>query len=127
MYWSRSYTHMPHASTTPLTSNTTTQDCEPVDDTTEHSNHDLDEHEEGSHDADSKSCFDEIPEDNPEDELEPLVDNTTRATHKADNLFSESGITWWIFRQSQDDLSKTVEPSLSPIGTHQYQPSKKNT
>ena len=31
-----------------------------VDDTTEHNNQDPNEHEESSHDADSKPCFDEI-------------------------------------------------------------------
>ena len=41
---------------------------------------------------------DEISEDNPEDELEPWVDCTTRATHKADDLLAASGITSWILR-----------------------------
>ena len=44
------------------------------DDTTEHNNQDPNEHEESSHDADSNACFDEIPEDNPEDVLESWVD-----------------------------------------------------
>ena len=35
------------------------------------------EHEESSH-ADSNPCFDEIPEDNPESEREPWVDDITR-------------------------------------------------
>ena len=35
------------------------------------------------------------------DVLEPWVDNTTRATHKADDLSAASGITSWILRQSQ--------------------------
>ena len=71
------------------------------DDTTEHSNQDLNEHEESSHDADSNPCFDEIPEDNPEDELEPWVDHITRASRKADDLLAASGITSWILRQRQ--------------------------
>ena len=44
------------------------------------------EHEDSSDDADSNPCFDEIPEDNPKDELEPRVGYTTRATRKADDL-----------------------------------------
>ena len=63
-------------------------DSEPVEDTTEHNNQDLNEHAESSHDADSNPCFDEITEDNPEDELEPWVDYITRATHKADDADS---------------------------------------
>ena len=54
-----------------------------------------------THYADSTPCFDEIPEDNPEDELEPWVDYITRATHHADGLLAASGITLWILRQSQ--------------------------
>ena len=49
-------------------------DSAPVDDTTEH-NQGFNEHEESSYDADSNPCSDEISEDNPEDELEPWVDN----------------------------------------------------
>ena len=60
----------------------TTPDSEQGDDTTEHNNQDLNEHEESSHDADSNPCFDEIPEDNPEDELEPWVDCMRRAQHR---------------------------------------------
>ena len=52
------------------------------DDTTEHNNQD----EESSLDADGNHCFDEIPEDNPEDELGPWFDYIERATHKADDL-----------------------------------------
>jgi len=37
-------------------------------------NTDPNEHAESSHDADSNPCFDEIPEDNPGDELDPWVD-----------------------------------------------------
>ena len=70
------------------------------DDTTEHNNHDLDEHDESSYLADSNPYFDEISEDNPEDELELWVDYLTKATQKADDLLAASGITWWIFRQS---------------------------
>ena len=47
----------------------------------EHNKQDLNEHEESSHDGDSNSCFDEIPEDSPEDELEPQV-RTKRTTGK---------------------------------------------
>ena len=84
-----------------------TADVEPCDpdselvDTTEHINQDLNKHEESSHDADSDPCFDDISEDNAEDELEPWVDYITRATHKADNLLTASGITLWILRQKQ--------------------------
>ena len=46
---------------------------EPEDDTTEHNHQDPNEHEESSHDADSNSWFDEIPKDNPEDELDRTV------------------------------------------------------
>ena len=76
-------------------------DSEQVDDTTEHNNQDLNEHEESSHDADSNPRFDEISEDNAEDELEPWVDYITRATHKADELLAASGTTSCIPRQSQ--------------------------
>ena len=44
------------------------------DDTTDHNKQDPNEYEESSHDADSNLRFDDIPEDNPEDELEPWVD-----------------------------------------------------
>ena len=60
---------------------------EPVDDTTEHNNQDLNEHEESSRDANRNPCFDEISEDNPEEELEPWVNFITRATRKADVFF----------------------------------------
>ena len=73
-------------------------DSEQGDDTTEHNNQDPNEHEERSHDADSNPCFDEIPEDNPEDELEPWVDYIT---HKADDLLAAKRCTSWILRQSQ--------------------------
>ena len=71
-----------------------TADAEPHDrdseqggDTTEHNNQHLNEHEESIHDVDSNPCFDETSEDNPEDELEPLVDCINKkATHKADDL-----------------------------------------
>ena len=76
-------------------------DSEQEDDTTAHHNQDLNEHEESSHHADSNLCFDQISEDNPEDELEPWVDYTTGATHKADDLLAANGNTWWILRQSQ--------------------------
>ena len=63
----------------------------PVDDT-ECDIQDLNQHEESSHDADNNPCFDEIPEDNPEDELEPWVDYNMRGTHKADDLLAVNGI-----------------------------------
>ena len=60
-------------------------DSEPVDDTTEHKNQDLNEHEESSHGADSNPCFDEISEDNPEDALEPCVDYiSSKRSHVVD-------------------------------------------
>ena len=102
------------------------------DDTTEHSNQDLNEHEESSHDADSNPCFDEMPED----ELEMWVDYKMRATHKVDDLSAANGITSWILRQpnlleaGKDDCQaprRPLDKSLSPTGTQQYQPSKKNT
>ena len=70
-------------------------------DTTEANLQNLSEHDESSHDADSNPCFDEIPEDNPEDELEPWVDCRERATYKADDLPAANRITSWILRQSQ--------------------------
>ena len=76
-------------------------DSEAVEDTIEHNQQDLHEHEESSHDADSNTCFDEISEDDPEDELEPWVGYITRAMHEADVLSAPSGITSWIFRQNQ--------------------------
>ena len=61
----------------------------------------IDEHEESSHDAESNPCFDEISDDDLEEELEPWVDYTVRATHKADDLLAASRITSWILRQSK--------------------------
>ena len=52
------------------------------DDTTEHNNQDPNDQEESSHDADSNPCFDEIPEANPEDELEPWVDHKNNNTQR---------------------------------------------
>ena len=69
------------------------------DDTTEHNNQDLNDQEESSHDADSNPCFDEIPEANPEDELEPWVDYAKTTTHNADDLLTVNRITSWILRQ----------------------------
>ena len=63
-------------------------DSEPLDDTTEHNNQDLDEHEESSHDADSNPCFDESSEDNPADEQEPWVNCITGASRKSGRLVS---------------------------------------
>ena len=57
-------------------------DSEPEDDTTE-----------PSHDADSKSFLDEVPDDEPEDGLEPWVDHIVRATHTADDMLAANGIT----------------------------------
>ena len=70
---------MPRASTLSPDIETKDLDSEPVDDTTEHNNQDLDEHEESSHDADSNPYFDEISNDNPEDELSPWVDYITHS------------------------------------------------
>ena len=70
---------MPRVSTTPPTSNPTTATADPVDDTTEHNNQDLNEHEESIHDADSNPCFDEIPGDDPEDKLDRRLDNESNA------------------------------------------------
>ena len=64
-------------------------------------NQDLNEDEESSHDADSNPCFDEISEDNPEDVLEPGVDDMKRAKYKANDLLAANEITSWILRQSQ--------------------------
>ena len=75
-------------------------DSEQGDDTTQHNNQDLNEHEGSSHDADSDPCIDEIPEDNPDDDLEPWVDYMLTATRKADAMLAASGITSWILRQS---------------------------
>ena len=96
------------------------------------------EHEGISHDADSNSSFDEVPNDDPEDELEPWVDHLARAEHKADDLLAASGITSWIFRQSQiywkqarmidkhheDRWTKLVSKW---IGIQRCQPSRKGT
>lgn len=49
-------------------------DSDKGDDTTEHNNQDLDEHEESSPDTDSSPCFDDTSEDDPEDELGAWVD-----------------------------------------------------
>ena len=49
-------------------------DSEPEHDTTEHQG--LNEHGESSHDADNNPSFDEGPNDDPEDELEPWVNST---------------------------------------------------
>ena len=75
-------------------------DSELVDDTTEHTTKTSNEHQESSYDADNTPSFDNISGDNPEDELEPLVDGITRATHKADDLSAASGITSWILQPS---------------------------
>ena len=72
-------------------------DIEPEDDTTEPNHQGLNEHEESSRDADSNPSFDEVPNDNPEDELAPGVDKMVRATRKADELLA-SGITSRILR-----------------------------
>ena len=55
------------------------------DDMTEHNNQEPNEHEESSHDADSNPCFDEIPDDNPEDELQQK-----RSPYKADDRLQDA-------------------------------------
>ena len=86
-----------------------TADVEPHDpnggDTTEHNSQDLNEHEESSHDADSNPCFVEIPEDSPEDELEPSVGYTTRATGQSGRLVS-SKRNRVVDPQAEPDLLK---------------------
>ena len=76
-------------------------DGELESDTTEPNHQGLNEHEESSHDADSNPSFDEVPDDDPEDELEPIVDYTARATHKADDLLAVNGLPSWILTQSR--------------------------
>ena len=72
-------------------------DSEPQVDTTEPNPQCRNEHEESSHDSDSNPSFDEVPNDEPEDELAPWVDYMVPATHKADDLLAASG----ILRQSR--------------------------
>ena len=74
---------------------------EQEDDTTEPNFQDPNEHEECGHDADSNPSFDEVPHDEPEDELESWVDFKVRATHKADDLLAALGITSWILEKSR--------------------------
>ena len=57
-----------------------------------------------SHNADSNPCFDEIPEDNPEDELEPWVDCLTRASRKADDLIAANKQNHVVESQAEPDL-----------------------
>ena len=45
--------------------------------------------------------FDEVPNDNPEDELGPWVGCVVRATDKPDDLLAENGVTSWILRQGK--------------------------
>ena len=72
----------------------------------------MNEHEESSHDADSKPCSNEIPEENPEDELETWVDYITRATHIADDLLAANGITSSICWRQARMLAKHRENPL---------------
>ena len=72
-----------------------------MDDTTERNNKDLNEHEESSHDVYSNS-----PSTNSQKTIQKTSQNRgsdyiTRATHIADDFLAASGITVWIFRQSQ--------------------------
>ena len=79
-----------------------TADAEPQDPYSEHGDdQDPNEHEESSHDGDSNPSLDEIPEDNPEDELEPWVDHIKRATRSADDLLATDRIMSWILRRSR--------------------------
>ena len=71
------------------------------------------------HDADSNS-FHEVPNEEPEDELEPWVD-CMRAPHKAEDLLAANGITSWILRQSR------IHWKLTPTGIQRHQPSRKGT
>ena len=64
---------------------------EPVGDTTEHNNEDLDEHDESSHDADSNRSSDDTSADNPEDELQSRVDYMTMAMQKNRRLAGSTG------------------------------------
>ena len=59
---------------------------------TSRTNQDPNEQEESSRNADSNPRFDEIPQDNPEDELEPRVDPTKRATQNG--RLTSSQIFW---------------------------------
>ena len=120
--------------------NATTRDSALVDDTTKHNIQDPNEHKESSHDVRQQlSCFDEISEDNPEDELDPRFDYITRVTRKADDLFAATRITsvdssgraisTWM--AGQDDCHKHHEDRwtkfVSTTGIQQYQPSKEGT
>ena len=78
-------------------------DSEPVDETTEHINKDLNEHEENSYDVDSNLCYDEISEENAEGELEPWPDYITRARHKSGRLVS-SKRNHFVDPQAEPDL-----------------------
>ena len=97
--------------------------------TTEPNPQDPDEHEESSHDADNNPSFDEDPNDEPEDEVEPWVDHKVRATHKAVDLLAANGITSWILRQSgmHWKQAKNAGQSLSLTGIQRYQAGVKGT
>ena len=56
------------------------------------------EQQESSQDADSP-FVDSVPQDDQEDELEPWVDYTVRATHEAHDLLTATAITSWILMQ----------------------------
>ena len=76
--------------------------------------------------------FDEVPNDESEDELEPWVDNITRAMRKADDLLVAGGITSWslqiYWRQARmtakhrEDRWTELFSSWKP-----YHPSRKGT
>ena len=83
-------------------------DIEPEDDTTEPNHQGFNEHEEISHD--SNPCVDEVPHNDPEDELEAWVYYMVCATHKADDLLAVKGITSWILRKSRIYWVKTLGP-----------------
>ena len=70
-------------------------DSEPKDNTTESHAQDLNEH------ADSNPFIDDLPNVQPEDELETWVDYIVRATHQADDLLAAHGISSRIPRQSR--------------------------
>ena len=68
------------------------------DDTTEHNNQDLTSTSRAAtHDADTSSCFDEAPADEPES----WVDYMKEDTHKVDELVTANRNTSWILRVRQ--------------------------
>ena len=75
-------------------------DSEHGEDTTERSNQDRNEHEESK---DSNTCFDEIPEDNPKDDLEPWVDYTKREQYTKRTTY------WNLTMDSQTEKERHEE------------------